>query len=394
MIYIKNIPIKKIFIFCVLLLVSLCAWSLEEYTDGRVKLVLDSQYGKYTIYYMTNVEKKVYEPLFWDKDTSTSYLSVFIDGKIYELGKSVSFKTSLRGTETKPKFVFESKDISVTAEFSFIRTASSGVSNGVRIDYTVENWGDKPQNVGLSSLIDTFLGEKNAPAFRTDLRPIETELVIDRTTSDQWWLSRNNKYGLMGSIFISGLESPDFIYFGNWKRLKDSRWKPEYVAGRNFNSLPFSVKDSAVSYYMDVGRLERWQKRQMTVLLAAEDIYGFDYNKMNQSFVQADRPAKDEYVYAPNPPAYPSVQAVPPVAGAVNQSGPVVVAQNSDVQPRKISRDVVLPMGPIRIDIQTLRELVAKVDEYIYLETPVSEEELRAMEGVLQRIKLRYGSMY
>ena len=376
-----------------LLFVSLCAWSLEEYTDGRIKLVLDSRYGKYIIYYMTDVEKKVYEPLFWDKDTRTSYLSVFVDGKIYVLGESASFKTSLRGLEAKPKFVFESKDISVTAEFSFIRTASSGVSNGVRIDYTVENWGDKPQNVGLSSLIDTFLGEKNAPAFRTDLRPIETELVIDRTTSDQWWLSRSNKYGLMGSIFINGLESPDFLYFGNWKRLNDSRWKPEYIAGRNFNSLPFSVKDSAVCYFMDVGRLERWQKRQMTVLLAAEDIYGFDYNKMNQSFVQADRLAKEDYVYA-SPPAYPIVQAAPPAAGAVNQSGPVVVAQNSDVQPRKTSRDVVLPMGPIRIDIQTLRELVAKVDEYIYLETPVSEEELRAMEGVLQRIKLRYGSMY
>jgi hypothetical protein len=380
-----------------LLFVSVCAWSLEEYTDGRVKLILDSRYGKYMIYYMTDVEKKVYEPMFWDKDTRTSYLSVFIDGKIYVLGESASFKTSLRGTETKPKFVFESKDISVTAEFSFIRTASSGVSNGVRIDYTVENWGDKPQNVGLSSLIDTFLGEKNAPAFRTDLRPIETELIIDRTTSDQWWLSRNNKYGLMGSIFITGLESPDFIYFGNWKRLNDSRWKPEYVAGRNFNSLPFSVKDSAVSYYMDVGRIERWQKRQMTILLAAEDIYGFDYNKMDQTFVQAERPAKDGYVYAPSSyPVSPGViQAVPPVAGAVNQSGPVVVAQNSEVQPRKtVSREVVLPTGSIRIDIQTLRELVAKVDEYIYLETPVSEEELRAMEGVLQRIKLRYGSMY
>jgi hypothetical protein len=199
----------------------------------------------------------------------------------------------------------------------------------------------------------------------------------------------------MGSIFITGLESPDFIYFGNWKRLNDSRWKPEYVAGRNFNSLPFSVKDSAVSYYMDVGRIERWQKRQMTILLAAEDIYGFDYNKMNQSYVQVERPAKDEYVYAP--PSYPAaVQAAPPpAAGAVNQSGPVVVAQNSEVQPRKtVSREVALPMGSIRIDIQTLRELVAKVDEYIYLETPVSEEELRAMEGVLQRIKLRYGSMY
>ncbi|MDR2521716.1 MAG: hypothetical protein LBC72_04075, partial [Spirochaetaceae bacterium] len=223
--------------------------------------------------------------------------------------------------------------------------------------------------------------------FRTDLRPIETELIIDRTTSDQWWVSKNNRYGFMGSVFVSGLESPDFIYFANWKRLNEARWKPDYVPGRNFSSLPLSVKDSAVCYFMDVGRLERWQKRQMTVLLAAEDLYGFDYNKVGMVTAQQALLVPDAAAAA-GPPELPSAPQVP----QVNQN--VAQAQS---QTRGIPQgSVMLPIGPIRVDIQTLRALVGKVDEYIFKGTPVTEEELRGMENVLQQLKFRYpyGSMY
>ncbi|MDR0539276.1 MAG: hypothetical protein LBG74_02060 [Spirochaetaceae bacterium] len=363
-------------------------YAAEEFTDGRIKLVLDDRLGKFSLYYMTDVEKKVYEPLFWDKDKRTSYLSLFIDGRVYVLGESASFKTTIRGSETKPALVFESKDVSITEEFSFIRTASSGVTNGIRIDYKIENWSARAENAGLSLLLDTFLGEKATPHFRTDLRPIENETTIDRTTSDQWWVSRNSRYGLMGSIFVTGLESPDFVFFGNWKRMNETRWKPEYVQGRNFNSLPFSVKDSAVAYYMDVGRVERWQKRQMTVLLAAEDIYGFEYNKTTPSPLVVQKEIREApIIIVPETPPAP----LPPGGQRLQNQN---IALGTGGRIAGPPGNILLPIGPIRVDIQTLNELIAKVDEYIYFNRHVTEEELRGMESVLQKIKLRHGASF
>ncbi|MDR2601820.1 MAG: hypothetical protein LBC53_05135 [Spirochaetaceae bacterium] len=388
---------KKYALCAILVFICFSSGALEEYSDGRIKLVLDDSIGKFHLYYMTDVEKKVYEPLFWDKDKRTSYLSAFIDGKIYVLGESPSFRTRIRGTQSKPAFVFESKELRITAEFSFIRTASSGVSNGARIDYTVENWGPKSANAGLSLLIDTFLGEKAAPNFRTDLRPIENETIINRTTADQWWLSRGNRYGLMGSVFVPGLESPDFVYFANWKRLNESRWKPEYVSGRNFNSLPFSVKDSAVCYFMDVGRIERWQKRQMTILLAAEDIYGFDYNKVNVTPSYPPPEEREESVPAAiivTPPITVRPQEQPAPVQNLAQAVQQTTTPPPNVQQQTVMPAVRLPIGPLRVDLQTLRELIAKVDGYIYFGTSLTEAELRALEALIQQLKFKYGSIF
>ncbi|MDR0550785.1 MAG: hypothetical protein LBG72_02070 [Spirochaetaceae bacterium] len=377
-----------IFIFNILLLVTR-VYSVAEFSDGRIKLVLDDRHGRFSLFYMSDVEKKTYEPMFYDKNRRTSYLTVFVDGRTYVLGDHPYFKTTIRGTEIRPALVFESRDVSITEEFSFIRTSSSGVSNGVRIDYKIENWSSNPENVGLGLFIDTYLGEKSTPHFRTDLRPIENETQIDRSSNDQWWVSRRNeRMGLMGSIFVTGLESPDFVYFGNWKRMSESRWKPEYVQGRSFTLLPLNKNDSAVAYFMDVGRIERWQKRQMTVLLAAEDIYGFEYNKNMPVYQNVEQREAPTVIIAE-----PLVQAAP--APVLNQN----LQQNQNgiaPLPRSIPQRPVLPVsGRIQIDIETLRQLIAKIDEYIYFKTPITEEELRGMEATLQRLRLQYGlSLY
>ncbi|MDR2842015.1 MAG: hypothetical protein LBV52_02315, partial [Spirochaetaceae bacterium] len=54
-------------------------------------------------------------------------------------------------------------------------------------------------------------------------------------------------------------------------------------------------------------------------------------------------------------------------------------------------RRVSVPAGTVRIDIQTLREMIYKVDEHIYSGNPISEEELKAMEALITKLKLHYG---
>jgi hypothetical protein len=379
--------------------------------DGRIKLVIDEKIGRFSLYYMTDVGNKVYEPLFWDKDKRTSFLSAYINGKEYKMGNNSEFKMVIRGEKNKPSLVFESRFLSITETFSFIRTASSGVSNGVRIDVLVESWSPETTNVGVRLLIDTFLGEKNKPPFRTDLRTISSEVLIDKTSPEEYWVTRNDTYGLMGSIFVEGIESPDFLQFANWKRMNSARYKVDYVSGRSFNATPFSIQDSAVCYFLDVKPMERWEQRLMTILLAAEDDYGFGGGKFKGVEKEEPQPIVVEENKNEAPPTLSGVSVMnaatssnttptpPPVPVIVQAPAPeprqpsTVIIPVPAPEPEK-KRKALFPAGAMRVDIMTLRELVNKVDEYIYTGTMPTEEELKGMELTIARLKARYGSVF
>jgi hypothetical protein len=372
-----------------------------DIADGRIRYSIDERSGRFSLYYMTDVDSKKYEPLFWDRDKKTSVLTVSSNGTEYRLGDASQFKMYVRGTKDKPVLAFESQFLSVTEEFSFIRTASSGVTNGIRIDIKVENWGDKKQDVGARLIIDTFLGEKSDPNFRTNARPISSEARIDSTTQDRWWVSENGVYGLMGSVFVDGVDSPDYLHFANWKRLYNAKFTAEYIAGRNFNDPPFSIRDSAVCYYMDIKPLERWHSRSFTVLLAAMDQYGFDVKKnTGDTFYETiinspSRMPEDTVEITETARGNTIVTTITPNGPG---SMPSVVVQDS---PTKQNPELTTPkhadsyiIGPMRVDLMTLRALIYKVDEHIYFNTPVTEAELRGMEETLAKLRSRYGGIF
>jgi hypothetical protein len=414
----KNI-LLKLMLLSMLTFINLYGLSALEFQDGRIKYMVDERNGRLSLYYMTDVDAKVYEPLFWDRDKKTSFLAVSVNGTEYRLGDASQFKMYLRGTQTRPVLAFESQFLSVTEEFSFIRTASSGISNGIRIDIKIENWGDRKQDVGARFLVDTFLSEKTDPNFRTDARPIGSETIVDRTTQDQWWISTNDKYGLMGSIFVDGIDAPEFIHFANWKRLSSANFKMEYIPGRNFNSLPFSIRDSSVCYYLDIRPVERWQSRRFTVLLAADDQYGFDVKKNTGSVLYEYPPeARIETVETPSaerPPASAGIISGPILPGQAAPRPPVDTVPQTNVIPQLSNTaqataaplpaaepartqgsrgNILLPIGPIRVDLMTLRELIYKVDEHIYYGSTLTEEELRGMEMTIGKLRSRYGGIF
>ncbi|MDR2510706.1 MAG: hypothetical protein LBC77_08700, partial [Spirochaetaceae bacterium] len=140
--------VKRLAGLALFLLLSAGRAAGVEYEDGRVKLVINDSNGKFMVYYMTDVDRKTYEPLFWDRNKTTSFIAVYLDGSEYRLGESARFKMYHRGTDARPALVFESPLIAVTVTFSFIRTASSGVSNGIRVDVKIENWSEKTVQAG------------------------------------------------------------------------------------------------------------------------------------------------------------------------------------------------------------------------------------------------------
>ena len=53
----------------------------------------------------------------------------------------------------------------------------------------------------------------------------------------------------------------------NWKRLNDASWEYETTSKRNFNLLPYSINDSAVSHYYPIVTVNPKATSQVRLLL-------------------------------------------------------------------------------------------------------------------------------
>jgi hypothetical protein len=338
---------RQIRLFFVLFLAaSFRSLGAAEYTDGRIKLVLHESTGRFSLYYLTDLLKERYEPLFVDQDPRTSFITVMAGDRTYRLGETSSFRVRLN-TASNPGFIFESSFLSVVQEFSFIRTAGSSLTNGVRMNIRIENRGEQQLMAGLRFLLDTNLGEgRSVPHFITDSRSFTAEALVDGGNSDRWWVSRNDRLGVMGNIFVGGITRPDLVHFANWKRLNDIPWKTAYARGRNFNLLPYSIEDSAVCYYFDPVPLSGGEGRTVSVLLAAEDENGF---------AQYNTAADNE------------------LTRLLQKSVRITAVQDNYLEE----------------DALVLRQLINAIDQHIAAGS-VTEEELMTIELILARLEARH----
>jgi hypothetical protein len=203
----------------------------------------------------------------------------------------------------------------------------------------------------------------------------------------------------MGSVFVAGVDPPSHIHFANWKRLYSATFRPEYVPNRNFNELPWSVRDSAVCYYLEPLPIDRWQTRNFAVLLAAEDKYGFEVKKDNETVIERVFDAATIVKETEKITTHSEEGSATGRGGGGGTNNNLMMGLGMQQQQQQdgagaIRRgQVLLPIGPIRVDLLTLRELIYKVDEYIYYGTAISEEELRGMEMAINRLKSRYGGI-
>jgi hypothetical protein len=321
-----------------------------EVREGRMKLVLQENTGRFSLYYLSDMKKERYEALFVDQDPRTSFVALQVDDRSLRLGDTTSLRFRAEKTENGGRFVFESPSISVTQTFTFIKTANAALADGVRMDITAVNRGERESTIGFRFLLDTNLGEKAREHFITDRRSIVGETVMKpETEGDRWWYSKNDCAGLMGSLLVPGINAPDSVHIANWKRLNDAPWKVVASAGRNFNLLPYSIDDSAICYYFEPKPVARGAERSVSILLAAASDAGF----------AATSTAVD------------------------------------DGLSRLLSASVEQAESPelaLRTDLVTVRDLIERVDAAIASGGAVSDEELAALETVMERLKERHGT--
>jgi hypothetical protein len=179
----------------------------------------------------------------------------------------------------------------------------------------------------------------------------------------------------MGSISAPGRQNPDSVHFANWKRLNDVSWRLPFENGRNFNSPPYSIGDSAVCYYYEPRTLAAGEKFTVQILLATGD-GGFEqiYEAVIRSAAAAE-PEPDPANPAANPAA-----AIPEVSTNV---------PNTPAMPSASSGSAVSSFQ-MEWDLALLHELLYQIDEYIISGT-VTEADLIAIEQTLEQFRVRYG---
>ena len=320
-----------------------------DFRNGNVLLKLDEKTGRFSLYLAgENTEEKP-QALFFDQDPRTSSLSVFIDDRSYKLGDSSSFRIRLGEDNENPSFIFESVFLKVTEQFSFIGDNNSTDVNGIRIAITLENLTDRQMSSGARFLLDTYLGERvSGSSLFTNIRAVSSEILLTKADNDNYWIDRNSRYALNGSLFTGSPLDPDSVHIANWKRLNDVSWKASYQSGRNFNFPPYSTGDSAVCYYFDVRPLNSGEKR----------IFGFT------------------------------------LTGLKGDTDSLPVFTASDISPAGTEKTGDIFTYDVRAsrdqDLAALRDIIAIIDAHINSGS-VSEEELAAIESALNKLRIKYG---
>lgn len=246
----------------------------NETKDGYIKMTIDEKTGRYSLFFLSDPANTEYSQLFYGK-SNTSFLDINVNGVYYRLGSSGVFKTRIDMENEEPVVVYESSFLTVKESFTPVKTTSSPTANGIRITIKITNKSDEEPDVGLRMLLDTTLGEgrKKIP-FVTENINIINEKIIEGSSDEKYWISRGKDIALMGSIadpLDVTAKRPDFLHFANWKKLSDVPWKASYHEGRSFNNLPYSIGDSAVSYYWEPCFLELGGTLTYTVYLTTED---------------------------------------------------------------------------------------------------------------------------
>jgi hypothetical protein len=387
--------LKRCTVFVLLTLVCSGLFG-SEYEDGRIRLVLNPDLGRFSLYYMTDTSRRKFEALFMDQDPRSSVLTLNYNDKFYRLGELEDFTIREGGSHQQPSLIFESPLLRITQEFTFIATADSPVANGVKINFRIENKDTRRIEAGIRFLLDTKLGEAGNTPFATNRRNIEEETLFEiDEAGDTFWVSGNTgEFALMGSISADVDRVPDLVHIANWKRLNEVPWSLEFVRGRKFNNPPYSIRDSAVAYYYEPVRINRGESSSFYMLFSSWDSRGFagfrpsDGLSPRNLAVQVMQAAEAVRAITEESPVVRTAE--PLVPGESNAPGG---AANSAVSPA----DAIVPQNVnqaiLRSDYNALQDIVERIDRSLDTGYQLSDDEIASIERDLARIRSRYADL-
>lgn len=274
---------KKLFLlfFVFSVIINLSA---NEFIHGNIKLTVNERAGNFSLFYLTDPQKRLYEPLFYNREPRSSYILINFNGHIHRLDKYHFYRITTELKNEFPVVNYEAGTFNVQMEFSPVKTLNSQETNGIKLTITIFNKINRSVPAGLRLLLDTHLGEEkgNIPFFSNNLE-ITGETRIESASGETFWVSKGKEFSLMGSIIPHDRDSkvPDYLHFANWRRLNNAPWRLKFSSDRSFSSIPYSIRDSAVSYYYEPETLESGKSFSYSIYLTTEDTgwYDIDYSR-------------------------------------------------------------------------------------------------------------------
>ncbi len=271
---------KKILtLILILSIFSSSVWALEL-KEGKMKLILHEESGRISIFCQNKLISEEYTSLLLSQDPRTSGITLIVNNKTMRMGDTYAFDQTVAETRSGAEFIWESNTLKVSENFSFVTSPKNNISDGVKIMVTIENISEETLSIGMKYLFDTWLGEKNKSRthfYTSDGAEIDSETMLAGMMPDYWISAKgfNSDTGLLVMLDNESVTQPDNVVFANWKRLDESRHDFKVNSGRNFNLLPYSINDSAVSHYYAPLRVPPGGKRVITLILGNISNEGF-----------------------------------------------------------------------------------------------------------------------
>ncbi len=233
---------KRLLILGILILNIACFTFAAEQTETNFKLKFDETVSTWEMHYNSNGKVS---PLLENRDPSTSYSVISVDGKNYRLKKNSFFNQHIEEYPGLMVVHWSNRILHITQSVQLDNSIK-----GFKITLSIRNLSKNYTSVGLKQIFDTFNNTEGADFLINGNIPLDSEQSWKGSDIPEYWGTNPEKNEDLRLTFTPlGDRKPDQIIFANWKRISDSDWNFNVRNGRDFSLLPYSINDSAAGVY-------------------------------------------------------------------------------------------------------------------------------------------------
>ena len=240
--------------------------------NGYIRYSINRKTGGFSVSTLTGHPQKKYDdniPLLFREDSSsteTSFTTVRIDGKDYIFGQDYGwFGIDSKLYEPVVDYVNRTvitkwviKGVEVTQKVAISGDRNNDLCGNAGISYEIKNTNKEAKKVGIRTLLDTALGNLDAPymisGFESTPTVTERELKGADVPDQIRGLDSVTNPNMMSYAILKGWSNgaaPDRVIIGHWANLANTRY--DYTPNRNCDFSNYSsiyrTPDSALAFY-------------------------------------------------------------------------------------------------------------------------------------------------
>lgn len=181
-----------------------------------------------------------------------TFAIIKIDDQYYKFGDASGKMLTRMIQADKSEHVWQIQNVEVKQEIRLSHSPYTVYPYNVNIKYWIKNIDSKPRKVGIRILVDSFLGlDDSIPFLIPEMQPVERELELNAVQVPDILCAWDNVSAPATRLLFNfvGKEvcKPDFLMFGNRKRLAGVMWDLVPETGKGFRNTPVEPADTAVS---------------------------------------------------------------------------------------------------------------------------------------------------